>query len=652
MGMLQLFAMRLSNSNLLPKVVLAIAALASTVDTAFATSVSHTKRNLSIDRVSLRSATAGLIGTVSAGMAGQDRQPTIGTPLQGAGVYAYRITDLALHKARTNSDGGFSFSALPVGIYKVIAHKAGFLPAVAMVTRTTASALQTLQLELFPANTQNFLGAADTSSDFWEIRKRIPADVLRDIQVTALQSANDNQRTFASSLNSDFSARMHALTGSGRFANGSDATLVGGNFDIAGHLGDLNLGIVANYRTLQTPQAASLGTAQSIALRLDHNNNGTFAVSSRLDSIATGNDPVDLERYRLRWNGDLGPGHSAVSANYTNETNYYRDVNIDHFDVAAASRTLDLTGSYAQRFGPRGGVKTGIKYRRRMPLDTISAGEESKRIEWYSLGDVNLRSSATVQYGIFTTFHNGGMALSPQAGIVFELPNNWTAETSMRRRLHESSDPRGSDFQPAHYGQKFQCTSAESSCYRLTFTRSHDGNTTFEIGTMYRQFADTLRLYFTDNLFDDLDSLFFVDGDQLPELRVGFSRRISPNVLTGFSSNLARGGGGTLAGGLENRIRYLVTSFNAQFERSETGVVLSLHSLNQRLLDSSGENAHDLLEKDRLQLLLTQGLSRFIGFTPDLDLILDLQITRSQQQIASLSTEFSRRILGGVALRF
>ena len=78
------------------------------------------------------------------------------------------------------TDEVLTFSRLPAGVYKGAAHNAGFLPAIVLVTRTTASAFQELQLELFP----NEDGTSVTGATaFWQIRKRIPRDVLREIQI-------------------------------------------------------------------------------------------------------------------------------------------------------------------------------------------------------------------------------------------------------------------------------------------------------------------------------------------------------------------------------------------------------------------------------------------------------------------------------------
>src|SRR5688572_2517366 len=63
-------------------------------------------------------------------------------PLPAAFVYAYQLTDLSVRKVLTDAKGSFLFQDLPTGLYKIIAHKPGFIPVVVMLTRTAAQNYQ------------------------------------------------------------------------------------------------------------------------------------------------------------------------------------------------------------------------------------------------------------------------------------------------------------------------------------------------------------------------------------------------------------------------------------------------------------------------------------------------------------------------------
>ena len=97
------------------------------------------------------------------------------------------MADLSLHRVETNESGRFRFSDLPAGLYKIIAHKAGFVPAVVMLTRAREDAQQFLELQL----AERTAATAVAGDDFWAVRDRIPPDVLRQItapdQITSVR---------------------------------------------------------------------------------------------------------------------------------------------------------------------------------------------------------------------------------------------------------------------------------------------------------------------------------------------------------------------------------------------------------------------------------------------------------------------------------
>ena len=104
------------------------------------------------------------------------------SPLSAARVYAYQVSDLSLTKATTGGDGTFLFSALPAGVYKIIAYKSGFVPAIALVTRAAQQAADYLEFELIAESQAPGTGAVD----FWSVRRKIPTDVLRQIELAEM----------------------------------------------------------------------------------------------------------------------------------------------------------------------------------------------------------------------------------------------------------------------------------------------------------------------------------------------------------------------------------------------------------------------------------------------------------------------------------
>ena len=76
------------------------------------------------------------------------RVSTETSPLGRATVYAYELAKLQVHKVTSSADGAFRFDQLPAGVYKLIAFKVGYEPAVVMLSRAATDALQFVDLRL------------------------------------------------------------------------------------------------------------------------------------------------------------------------------------------------------------------------------------------------------------------------------------------------------------------------------------------------------------------------------------------------------------------------------------------------------------------------------------------------------------------------
>lgn len=596
-----------------------------------------------------------VIGTVSDGS----------SPLPATGVYAYRLADLSLRKVLTDAAGSFSFGSLPSGVYKIIAHKPGFLPAMIVLTRANAAIFQQVDFDLTP---EEEFDVSETSS-FWSIRERIPTDVLREI--TIANGAHDAATADRFSDVTRFSAEVQAVSGAGAFATAQSSSMTGGDASLEAQFGEFEVAIEGSFRALDSDTGAahnrSIGSANGIALRLDAGDadplNSRVSLTGHqaelgLSPVAA--QQVDYERYGLTWAADLGGGTSQLRADFTEEANFYRDPRLRQFEIPMASSTLQLQGEYDRDLGARSSLRTGLRYSSRSSREpTPSAwGEEHQRFELFGVAGLEFADTVVIEYGLFTTMNEGEVAFSPHGGVIVDLGDVWKASATMRKRIRQETDWRVG-FAPLYFGSAQECSSAEDSCYRVKFTRSAANE--LEVAGTLREYSDVARLYFSEDFFDQFDSVLFVPGDRLPELRFSVRQRLSPNISTRFQSSLASGGGGVLEGAepRRNRVEYVVTSLDTQFETSQTGLLLAFHSLQQSLEQVEGvrgsgaSTSPESYDMDRLQLLITQGLGRLLGFGVNWDVLLDMQVSRGADpfQVADVD-ELRRRVVGGLAVRF
>ena len=100
-------------------------------------------------------------------------------PISNALVIALNLKDLDAIQTFTAADGTFTLPPLPSGIYKLIAVKQGFAPAIATVLPTKPSHTVKLSLDREDARTRKTV-----SDEMWQIRASLPPDILRELDQT------------------------------------------------------------------------------------------------------------------------------------------------------------------------------------------------------------------------------------------------------------------------------------------------------------------------------------------------------------------------------------------------------------------------------------------------------------------------------------
>ncbi len=593
------------------------------------------------------------------------------SPLASAGVYAYQLADLTLHKVTTDPQGNFLFRDLPAGLYKVIAHKAGFLPAIVLLTRTTAQSHQFVELQL----AQVTPGERLAGEDFWSLRARIPADVLRDIETAEIQRAAFEAVSDGSRLalaTAPFQAEMTAMTGLDEVAGAGQGQIRRGRLGIEGRVGDVQVGLSGDYWQLAPGAAGAHGVAMgdaeasAVSLEVAPGPDSRLALSTRSSRLLAtpdgGNLPVGLDQYAVSWSQALGEnGRSQFAAQYTTESNYHRHGGIDPIDIPQASRTWGLQGSYATSLGERADLEAGLRYRVREAgeLDGLLLTPPEERVDLFGRGGMRLQPAVLVEYGLYTTLHDGSLSLTPRGGVVVQLGDAWQAGGSVSRRLYEQPEMRSlPDFVPTLYQEPETCEQSGDACYELRLARQGEDDDLFSVSAVQRTLGETLRLYFSEDFVDRFDSLYLVRGDKLRELQLSWSHRLSPQVLTKFESSLAEGGGGVFHATddrpYENALRYSVSSLDTQFQATSTGVFVAFHQLAQELRPVAGP-ALAPRKLERLQLQVSQDLNVLLDLASEWAVQLSMELSRgatSAQTSAEDDESLRRRIMGGIAVKF
>ncbi|HTQ80068.1 MAG TPA: carboxypeptidase-like regulatory domain-containing protein, partial [Thermoanaerobaculia bacterium] len=357
------------------------------------------------------------------------------SPLAAAGVYAFQLADLKLHKVTTDPQGNFLFQDLPAGLYKVIAHKTGFAPVVILLTRTTAQAYQFLDLQLTQEAVQKTgAPAAARGDDFWALRASIPPDVLRDIE----QTREEDLPRFANATNADrgaislgalsqFHTDIQAMKGVDNLTAAGAGQIEGGRLGIEGRLGDMQVGLRGRFWQFDpTPSfgaspASSPASGQTSAVSLDLENgprsrlNVSTLTNRQITRSGDTPTPVDFSHYRVSWSQAVGDNsRSEIAAQYTSESNFNRQGVNDPVEIPGASRTWRVDGSYTTELSPNSTFQGGIRYRA-LQYDLSSPGGQQPglvtpgqdSLDVFGRGGIRLQPAVLVEYGLYNTLADG-----------------------------------------------------------------------------------------------------------------------------------------------------------------------------------------------------------------------------------------------------
>ena len=612
------------------------------------------------------------------------------SPLGRASVFAYELARASVTKVVTGADGGFRFDGLPAGVYKLIAFKPGYEPGVVLLSRAAAEAVQFVELKL-AAEQHDDSRAGD---DFWSLRDQVPPDVLRDLE--GIRLAELARPTAGMTTSADlrgFEGAVRAMTGVESASAGGGSQLAGGGIDMNGRIGSLRLGVSGEFWTLAAVDDATVGATpegQAAALNLHMTGSGegqinVTTVSHRGASADARAEGADFERYRVSWSQPMGErSHSRFVAQYTSQSNFLRPAGLDAL-ASSESHAFNVEGAYRLDISDRSSLETGLRYRVRdggfgamtSTFDDRLVAQE-RALELFGRGGWRFEPSVLVEYGMYTQLRDGSMALAPQGGVVVQLGDHWQAVATASQRVDQGQSQPLDAFTPVRFASVGQdpagraCQDLEQHCYRVLLARQgEDDGTTFAVGAVHRELAETIHLYFDDDFLDHLESLYLVQGDELPEVQMVVERHVAPRVLARLESSYAEGGGGLIYAvddkPYENRVSYLVTSLDTRFQRSSTGVFLAFHHLTQGVdpvvvatPTATGNKRFDAaglptMELERMQLMLSQDLNVLMRLAADWSVHLNFEVSRGSLPFTvqnATDDEIRRRVTGGLSVKF
>ena len=547
-------------------------------------------------------------------------------PVSNALVIALNLQDLAATQVWTGIDGSFSLPSLRTGVYRVVAVKHGFVPAITTIIPTKPD--QKIALRLEPETK----GRKTANQDIWELRGSLPADVLRDLDFALRPlelAANETPR---------FRGEMLSLTGVA--TTPSNPAFAQTSLGLEGRIGnDWHVGVRGNLQRFDDPtDEARFGTplAESAVVAMEVRSSGSqsYRVASTKSSWGFVDDDARQQQAEVRaHNFEWRNGPARVQLRYFEQ---------DHLFPGSpeGSNLIELEGAVPLMEGPRNGLGVSL----RVVQENVATGQGPLRTaDLGANGLTSISPSLVLHYGMDSRLGLEGQELAPRTGVEWKVTRATSVVGSVQYKVIDQEP--ASFAVPALVFWSDQSRMLPLYTYTLGIVSGDEGESRFSAIATFSAADDAVRVVFADELNQFWDGLHLDAGDMRRDLRVAYRREFGDVLAIDVATTA---GLATSRTGLDERAKVYVTGdLQSTFNPTRTSLAVSYRELQQPLEAIDAE-----YRAERLHVRMAQSL-----YLPvDLKLLLGLELVRSENSpylIDALETGGrSRKYIGGLALNF
>ena len=581
-------------------------------------------------------------------------------PVAGALVVLYNVAETSLARLRTATDGTFVLASAPVGVYDLIAYKKGFQPAlVRLVHQATPMKLSAVSIEL-----AKFGGVASPAgahgASLWDLADRLPADVLRELEMESHETARPSDRVAVNRL---VGGEVSTVAGAG----GTDSSVVHTTAALRGGLPNgWNYNVTGDYNSISPDAATTTGNSAGLALAVAPSSDERVQVTARRNSLQFVDDgPAHLQSNSVSWSRDGASGAvQSVAARYIEETNLYRASAAGTTFFPVASRTWEVGANYARPADSGPGVAVDMVYRHREsavgPSGVGAQGaflSSSPDADLAASGAVNLSSRAQLQAGVVGRYVAGGYGIAPRLVAKYDVGGQTYLFVSGLYRVTESGIGTGTSL-PRVGSIEDQAAAAMREQYAVGLERASSDGSAFRFEASQERVSEVVRAFFEGDFLNNLDSVYLVDGNTVRQYQMSARQRLSPALAATLSARYGEIFGAVTPaasaayGVSDSSGHFWAARAGVELVPTGTGIALLVHGVRQSLTTPStviGNNA------DKVALTLAQDLS-VLGLTPFGSLCKLLVAVESNRTLPGPDDNGdvprNNRFMGGVALSF
>lgn len=592
-------------------------------------------------------------------------------PIADALVVFYNIGNTSLTRSRTASDGTFVVPSAPVGVYDLVAYKRGFVPALVRIWHPSLTgALSAVHIQLQPRGPA---AQAEDGADpgVWELRDRVPADVLREISIE-----EDGLKSLAAIPGGDHVRLDRAMGGEVRSladVSSADTSLSKTAVGLRGGLSNgWKYDLRGDYAAVSdtagfAPSDGSRTTGNSAGLALDvaPSSDDHVTLMSRRNTLSFHDEgAASLQSHAVGWTrGDEEGYAESVAARYVDETNLYRATSAGTSFFPIASRTWEVKAHYSRPAGDSPGASVGLTYRHREgTIGSSAVGSNGAAL--LSAPDADLTASVStkissrmeIEGGVVARYLSGGSGVAPRIAARYDVGGQTYLFV---RGLYRVVDSGQAIPNPLPLVTSIEDTGDATARkgFAVGLERKAGPDSSFRLEASTYRTTEAVRAFFEGDFLTDFDSVYLFDGNQVRQYQGAFSHRLSETITGTLTARYGTIDGtiaapSVLAFGINgNSGRFWTARAGVELVPTGTGIALLFRGGRQTLLTPSGVH---LNESDKIAISIAQDLS-VVGLTPfgsACKLLMALESARSTASTERDDPPVSTRLLGGLAISF
>jgi hypothetical protein len=553
---------------------------------------------------------------------------TAAKPVANALVIALNLQDFNAHQTYSTSDGTFTLPTLRAGIYKIIAVKQGFAPAITTIVPTKPTHRVALKLDNEQRAKKN-----KANQEIWELRGSLPADVLRD-----LDAVIQPQETIAYAI-PRFRGEMLSLTGvTNQAANPAYAQTALG---VQGRIGETwQVGIRGNVQRFEDPTDSirfgpPLAESSVMSMELRSGSTQAYRVASTKSSwiyadAADDDRQADVSAHNFEWQH----GEARVQVRYFEQENLFRDAPV-------ASNLIEVAGDTTILQTRRSDLGVSI----RVTQESVASATEAFRVaDVTANGSLAVVPSLILHYGMSSRLGVDGQEWAPRTGAEWKITEHTSIVGSA---LYKVVDRDQTSFiLPSLVFWSEDARVLPRYSYTFGIVTGKDGKNRLSAIATVTEADSPLRVVFADGQEQFWDGLYIDTGDVRRDVRVAYRKEFG-NL---FAIDVATTAGSATHRdpNLEKRDKVYVTGdLQSTFNPTRTTLAVSYREIQQ-----PRESGEDDYTTERIHVRMAQSL-----YLPvDIKLLLGLELARAENSPYLIDTLTSvgrsKKYIGGLALNF